>query len=138
MVKMLLLPLLAASVLAVAFMSIATPFRSTAGAPPSVGEWPASYVIDFGTSVKLPDGSVLGFVEVVEDSRCPADAMCIWQGRAVVAFTLDGERFEVEYLGEAQVVKEGGVQIAVRDVQPYPLASQPAEVEDYEVTVTVA
>ncbi|MCK9486181.1 MAG: hypothetical protein M0R73_05675 [Dehalococcoidia bacterium] len=139
MMKMLLLPVLAASVLALAFVSFVTPLRGATGVTPvQAGAWGQALVIDFGSEVTLPDGAVLGFVEVVEDSRCPADAMCAWQGRAVLAFTLDGERFEVEYLGEEQRVEVAGVRIPLRDVQPYPLASQPADAEDYEVTLVVS
>ncbi len=138
--KMLLVPLLAASVLAAALVSLGLPLRQETSQPlPPGGELPATYVIDFGTAVALPDGRMLGFVEVVEDSRCPADAMCIWQGRAVVAFTLGDEYFQVDYRGpgEGSAMVDGLV-VDVRDVQPYPLASQPADKADYQVTVTVS
>ena len=91
-----------------------------------------------GESFELPDGSVLEFVELVEDSRCPADAMCIWQGQAVLQFALDGQRFKTTFIGPGdEVVVVDGWAVQVLDVQPYPLASQPHDPADTEVTVRV-
>ncbi|MEX2032587.1 MAG: hypothetical protein WEA81_06935, partial [Dehalococcoidia bacterium] len=89
-------------------------------------------------SVTLPDGAVFRFAGVVEDLRCPADAMCIWQGRVVVALTLDDARFKVAYLGEDASVEAAGYIVTVHEVQPYPLASQPTDVEDYVLVMSVS
>lgn len=49
--------------------------------------------VDAGTEVRLSPGQVasvrgsdlrITFREVTEDSRCPIDALCVWQGDAVV------------------------------------------------------
>lgn len=37
------------------------------------------------------DGLALSFDEVVEDSRCPSDIDCVWEGRALVGLTIAGE-----------------------------------------------
>jgi len=39
-----------------------------------------------GDRVALPDRSVLRYVDVVTDSRCPPDVQCVWAGDAEVAF----------------------------------------------------
>ena len=39
-------------------------------------------------TASLPNGTRLTFDNVTEDSRCPADAQCIWAGDGVVAVTL--------------------------------------------------
>jgi hypothetical protein len=101
-------------------------------------EWPSERPVAYGDSVTLPDGAVFRFAGVVEDSRCPADAMCIWQGRVVVALALDDARFKIAFLGEAAATEVGGYVVTVHEVQPYPLASQPTDVEDYVVTVTIS
>ena len=45
----------------------------------------ADIEIAHGQTVPVEDGAIdLTFVRVVEDSRCPANALCYWQGRAVV------------------------------------------------------
>ena len=40
-----------------------------------------------GDRVTLPDRSVLRYVEVTTDSRCPPEVRCVWAGDAEVAFT---------------------------------------------------
>jgi len=91
-----------------------------------------------GDRALFPDGSYLTFIGIVEDSRCPADAMCIWQGRAVALFEYAGEQYEMVYLGHDAI--DGslpGYNVIIHDVQPYPLASIPTADEDYRLTVTV-
>jgi len=108
---------------------------SSSGAPRTL---PTSEVLGVGGSVTLPDGSVLTFVEKVEDSRCPADATCIWQGNAVLAFDHDGVAFKVTWGASGDgTAAFGGYRLAIKDVQPYPLASQPHDFADTEVTITV-
>ena len=42
--------------------------------------------LDLGESARI-DGHEFRFVEVVEDSRCPEDMTCVWEGRAKVRLT---------------------------------------------------
>ncbi|MCK9493867.1 MAG: hypothetical protein M0R75_00035 [Dehalococcoidia bacterium] len=93
-------------------------------------------VLGVGDTLDLPDGTTVEFVALLEDSRCPADAMCIWQGQARLQFEHDGEPFVITFQGpdDASVVL-GGYGMQVLDVQPYPLASQPHDPADTEVTV---
>jgi hypothetical protein len=95
-----------------------------------------------GQHLVLRDGTVLRFVGVVGDSRCPADVMCIHQGEAVVAFELEaagGEagEFEMTFDGGVATASVDGYSIELAAVWPYPLASQPAEAGDYTVEVTI-
>lgn len=93
-------------------------------------------VLGVGDTLDLPDGTGLTFVELIDDSRCPADATCIWQGQARLAFEHDGERFILTYLSPDQAtVMLGAYGLQVLDVRPYPLASQPYDPADTEVTV---
>lgn len=95
-------------------------------------------ILEVGDSLELPDGSDLEFVELLDDSRCPADAMCVWQGQADLQFELDGQRFAVAFTSpDDEVVVVDGWAIQVLDVQPYPLASVPHDPADTEVTVRV-
>lgn len=134
MIKFLLLPLFVVGLIA----SATTGLALTSGGDDVLGGRSAPVVLGVSDSLELPDGAVLTFVELVEDSRCPADAMCIWQGQAVLRFDLDGQRFKATYTGpDGDVPVVDGWAIQVLDVQPYPLASQPADPTDTEVTVRV-
>lgn len=56
------------------------------------------------------DGLALSFDAVVEDSRCPADVECVWEGRAVVALTVAGEPVELEVV-DPEKEPEAGVRV---------------------------
>ena len=42
------------------------------------------FEVQFGATVTLSDGARVRFVDVLSDSRCPVDAVCVSAGRAVV------------------------------------------------------
>jgi len=139
MIKFFLLPMILFGMFAsmVAAQHLPTTHGPDSPGPQSAGGGRfAPVVLGVGDDLELPDGTVLTFVELVEDSRCPADAMCIWQGRALLAFEHEGERFVVTFLGDdGASTMLGGYGLQVLDVQPYPLASQPHDPADTEVTV---
>ena len=45
--------------------------------------WPAGNAVPLGQPVALGDIEVTA-LEIVEDSRCPVDATCVWQGKLTV------------------------------------------------------
>lgn len=91
----------------------------------------------------VQSGSALTFVEIVQDSRCPADATCITSGFIKVRFLVEqGEitRDEVLTLGDMQTgdtstMAIGGFTVTLAEVNPYPLASAPVDYADYTVTL---
>jgi len=100
---------------------------------------PRSAEMKPGDRALFPDGQYIEFVGMAEDSRCPADAFCIWQGRAVVEFEVAGEQVLLTFIGGDTIGEAiAGYVVTIEDVQPYPLASQPTADEDYRVTVTVS
>lgn len=134
MSKFFLLPLFLFGLIA----SAASGYALTANGDDDTGGRSLPVVLGVGGSFELPDGSVLEFVELVEDSRCPADAFCAWQGEALLQFELDGQRFKTTFTSpDDEVTVVDGWAIQVLDVQPYPLASVPHDPADTEVTVRV-
>jgi len=71
-------------------------------------------------------GHSVRFLEVVEDSRCPMDVTCVWEGRAVVAVAIDGTRVElyVPYASqqdaEPSMIELGMIAVEVVGLDPYP------------------
>jgi hypothetical protein len=95
-----------------------------------------------GGYLRLPGGTQLTFTGVIEDSRCPKDALCIWPGQAVLAFGLRtaGGRahdFELAYHGQPTTETIDGSAVTVSDVQPYPVSTMPIGPNDYRVTVSM-
>jgi hypothetical protein len=88
-------------------------------------------------------GSVLTFVEIVNDSRCPADAICVTSGFVQVLVRIDQGDLTREAVltlgdmnaGDSDHVEIGGFTVTLVDVQPYPLASAPVDYAVYSITL---
>lgn len=89
----------------------------------------------------------LGFDAVVSDSRCPANAMCIWQGAATAAFSFtkngDTHRFHLSTITmKPQYTKDtvlAGYKIEFINLLPYPGTFTPPAPESHikaEIKIT--
>ncbi|MGH9878878.1 MAG: hypothetical protein ACRD5H_14700, partial [Nitrososphaerales archaeon] len=88
----------------------------------------------------------LRFLNVTEDSRCPADAVCVWEGQVTVLLNV---MHNEEGLGDFDLTIRGGdknlaikpfdgYSIQLMKVDPYPFASRPTELTDYVATLQVS
>lgn len=116
-----------------------------AGAPAqSLISQPTRVVVHFGQEVQV-EGSVLrlSFVRVLEDSRCPADVTCVWEGNARVEVGIAagmGPTFPLQ-LNTAIAPKFAewrGVRVTLLDVRPYPTSRQPIPSDEYTIELEVA
>jgi hypothetical protein len=83
------------------------------------------------------------FVQVTGDSRCPADAVCIQGGDAIVrvrvvdeANTTAVHELHTGDSSRASVIV-AGTRIELIDLQPYPFSSRTTAPGDYRATLTV-
>lgn len=87
-------------------------------------------------------GLTILFERVSADTRCPADAMCVIQGDAVVAINLSlggvGNKYDL-YVNDAtrRRVTFQDYQVELSSLQPYPLASRPTDPATYRATLVV-
>lgn len=87
-------------------------------------------------------GARIQFVAVEGDSRCPADAVCIWGGDAVVrARVFDGSAssdYEL-HTGDSQraFALHRDLRIELKQLQPYPFSSRTIAPSEYRATLTV-
>ena len=83
----------------------------------------------------------LQFVEVTGDSRCPADAVCIQGGDALVHVrVIDGGTAVYElHTGDSSraAVTHQQVRIALVELQPFPFSSRTIAPDEYRATFTV-
>ena len=89
-----------------------------------------------GTSVRLQ------FMEVSGDSRCPADAFCVWGGDATVHVRVRDSGAAVDYslhTGDASRAAATHRQLRIELVQlaPYPFSSRTIAQDDYRATLKV-
>lgn len=96
-----------------------------------------------GELATVQDTSVrIQFLAVANDSRCPADALCIHGGDALVQIRVRDDRvndYEL-HTGDSSraTVTHNGLRIALMQVQPYPFSSRTIGAEDYRATFTVS
>jgi hypothetical protein len=86
------------------------------------------------------DGPIIQPMAVVEDSRCPVNARCVWAGRVRVKMIWirgNGERqpFEVT-LGEATPIADGS--ITLESVRPDQMTNVELKPEDYRFSFRFA
>ena len=83
----------------------------------------------------------LTFVDVEEDSRCPAGAVCIWEGNAriVVRLARDDKQILADFNSTvgARVVTFEGYTIELKDVAPYPTVDSQIDKQQYIVRLKV-
>jgi hypothetical protein len=87
----------------------------------------------------MPVGELrVRFERVRGDSRCPADALCITGGDAVVQITVLDAGASREYelhTGDMKPVTHGATTIALVQLVPYPFSARPIEPDEYRATL---
>lgn len=98
----------------------------------------SSFQMELYKSV-IVDNSKITVTAVLEDSRCPADVVCIQAGRAVLALNTETSTgtSTITEITIGQTVKAGSLSITLDSVDPYPLASKKTQDGEYRFGVTV-
>ena len=76
------------------------------------------------------------FVKVVSDSRCPADAVCVQAGDAVVALTVGKAGVELRS-NAAPEAPVGSYVLRLERVEPYVYSSRTIDPKDYRAVLKV-
>ena len=100
------------------------------------------FTLAIGESVAVSGAFVIQFTGVTGDSRCPADAVCIQGGDALVAVRVSGGGTAATlelHTGDASraSVTHRGYRITLVTLQPFPFSSRPITDADYRATLTV-
>ena len=98
-----------------------------------------------GEAARVDDAGVrVQFVEVTGDSRCPADAICIQGGDAVVhvrVFDASGApaAYRLHTGDQARAhAMHGPLRVTLQELQPYPFSSRQIAPGDYRATLSVS
>lgn len=87
------------------------------------------------------DGNYTLLITDIQDSRCPINVECIWQGEVVVKgeFTANGTKnpFEVHSVVKDQNIQPEGYTIQVIDAKPYPVYGRDNNPESLIVTLLI-
>ncbi|MBE3072302.1 MAG: hypothetical protein IMZ67_04945, partial [Acidobacteria bacterium] len=112
---------------------------------------PARPTISVDTRITVPIGQTVTiaatsasvrFESVLEDSRCPADANCVWQGQAAVRLTVvaSARQVSIELRSDpaaARTASVNGLRFEWVQLDPYPFSSRPTQPGDYRLTIRV-
>ena len=97
---------------------------------------PGDTAVVEGASVRI------AFVGVSGDSRCPADAVCIQGGDALVhirAGAASATEYELHTGDESRAsVTHAGLRIQLVNLQPYPFSSRTIQPGEYRATLRVS
>jgi hypothetical protein len=95
-------------------------------------------------SATVPDtGVTVQFASVTGDSRCPADALCIQGGDAIVHVRVRDERSGIStyQLHTGDPARSSSAhrdfRLTLIELQPYPFSSRPITPEQYRATLGV-
>ena len=82
-------------------------------------------------------------VLTIEDSRCPADVLCVWQGEAKISINVikdsqDLGNFVMSTLEEKSTQRFNNFTIKLVEVQPYPYSNKEIMLSDYVITLVVS
>ena len=108
-----------------------------------VGPVDQRVVLAPGQTLATDAGVSVQFVEVSGDSRCPADALCIQGGDAIVTIRVrestDAGSTYALHPGDAAraAATHRGVRIELVELQPYPFSSRPFTPDQYRATLRV-
>jgi hypothetical protein len=109
---------------------------------PTISELPTTYTFKFGQDVHLLDPDLtIRFVEVVQDSRCPVDVVCVQEGSALLRFAVidpadNLSTVLIETGGPPQ--ESQGLIFRLISVAPEPRSGQPLDPENYTATVEIS
>src|SRR5687767_3849024 len=94
--------------------------------------------VGVGQSVRLESAGIeLGLDRVLDDSRCPADALCVWPGTARIQAWLrvNGSRRDIELKTfPKELLSTDGFTVEVQALEPFPYSNVRIDPRGYVAT----
>lgn len=101
------------------------------------------FVLGVGEAVALADTGVVLRLETVDnDSRCPTDVQCVWEGDAIVRVTAIGPgsvraSYDLHVSRGAQEVVHEGLRVRLVRLEPLPRSDRAPTASEYRATLLV-
>ena len=97
--------------------------------------------VNAGETGSVPGSDVrITFRSVTEDSRCPLDVNCVWEGNGRVALTLSSaegsQDAELNTTVQPRQIDFAGMRVVLASLAPYP-AGEPIDPDDYVATFEI-
>jgi hypothetical protein len=123
-------------ILVIALGMLAACDESVTGPTVPVGQ---SFELAPGGTASIAGAMSVRFDGVTGDSRCPADAICVWGGDAIVHITVlggGGSPYEL-HTGSMAPVRHGDSTITLVQLVPYPFSGRTIPPGEYRATLRV-
>lgn len=88
-----------------------------------------------GESFTLPNGSIITFTDVLEDSRCPTDVDCVWEGNFKMLLQVNNEGKLLNSNLEPKSLEVDGLTLSISKVEPAPISTREISKNEYSVTI---
>ena len=106
---------------------------------------PESFVLgqeknfEWGTDYYSNANSIKLTIAEINDSRCPSDVVCVWEGEALVKINVETSTTQTIELSTFDNQKDtiDLFSIELIDVSPYPVSTKNIDLEDYIVTLKI-
>ena len=102
------------------------------------------FQLKMGEALKASsDDLVIQFVQVKEDSRCPKNTNCVWEGQAVIELAVKGKASKnidlIMSAGKSAKLKEqmDNYTCTLKKVDPYPESGTKIDPADYVIELVV-
>lgn len=92
-----------------------------------------------GTDYQSNDSDLKFKISVIQESRCPSDVVCVWQGQAVVKIVVKSPvPGTIELSTYDNLIDTlGSYSFELVDVSPYPVSTEVIKPEDYHVKLKI-
>ena len=93
----------------------------------------SEFVLKYGEKYTLPNGEVITFTDVIEDSRCPTDVDCVWEGNFKMTISSDNSIKEINTNLEPKSIDINGIILIIDSVEPKAMSEVKIEKSQYKV-----
>ncbi|WP_339134702.1 MAG: hypothetical protein WGN25_16070 [Candidatus Electrothrix sp. GW3-4] len=108
---------------------------------PQPEDFPQTIELRSGASKKVSNDLTIRLNTVLEDSRCPTNVECAWEGNAEILLELSGGDLESTHLNTGgQFPKTevyNGYTITLEDLKPHPVEGESIPEKDYIAVLSV-
>lgn len=117
---------------------------SPTGPSSTVNGGDTTIIVQFGHSTQINTDLRVAFDQIVEDSRCPASVVCVWQGNGAIRLNITSGRGEqavtLNTAGRANFPREAlvaGYMFALEELLPQRQTSDPIPEQQYRARIRV-
>jgi len=96
-----------------------------------------TYELRVGETIKTQNLGEVNLVDVLEDSRCPIDVECVWEGNLKISLEIDEVKYELNTALEPKEKEVKGKKVSIYQVTPDAISTKEIKKDEYIITIMV-